>query len=36
MLNAKLSNFLCNSANFLLKNVVVFFFLEIKFQNGAH
>ena len=31
----KIVSFLGSSDNFLLKNVVVFF-LEIKFQNGAH
>ena len=34
----KIGSFLCSLDNFLLKNVIVFFFffLEIKFQNGAH
>ena len=27
---------LCSLDNFLLKNVILFAFLEIKFQNGAH
>ena len=28
--------FLCSLDHFLLKNVIVFFFFGIKFQNGAH
>ena len=32
----KIVSFLCNLDNFLLKNVIVFFFLIIKFQNDAH
>ena len=31
----KIGSFLCSLDNFLQKNVIVFF-LEIKFQNGAH
>ena len=31
----KIVSFLCSLDNFLLKNVIVFF-LEIRFQNGAH
>ena len=29
-------SFLCSLDDLLQKNVIVFFFLEIKFQNGAH
>ena len=32
----KIGSFLCTLDNLLQKNVIVFFFLEIKFQNGAH
>ena len=32
----KIGSFLCSLDNLLQKNVIVFFFLEIKFQNGAH
>ena len=32
----KIVSFLCSLDNLLQKNVIVFFFLEIKFQNGAH
>ena len=32
----KIGYFLCSLDNLLQKNVIVFFFLEIKFQNGAH
>ena len=32
----KIGSFLCNLDNLLQKNVIVFLFLEIKFQNGAH
>ena len=32
----KIGSFLCSLHNLLQKNVIVFFFLEIKFQNGAH
>ena len=32
----KIGSFLCSLNNLLQKNVIVFFFLEIKFQNGAH
>ena len=32
----KIGSFLCSLDNLLQKNVIVLFFLEIKFQNGAH
>ena len=32
----KIWPFLCSLDNLLQKNVIVFFFLEIKYQNGAH
>ena len=32
----KIGSFLCSVDNLLQKNVIVFFFFEIKFQNGAH
>ena len=32
----KIGYFLCSLDNLLQKNVIVLFFLEIKFQNGAH
>ena len=35
VVTCKIGYFLCSLDNFLQKNVIVFF-LEIKFQNGAH
>ena len=32
----KIGSFLCSLDNLLQKNVIVLFFLEIKFQNDAH
>ena len=32
----KIGSFLCSLNNLLQKNLIVLFFLEIKFQNGAH
>ena len=32
----KIGSFLCSLDNLLQKNVIVLFFLEFKFQNGAH
>ena len=32
----KIGSFLCSLEHLLQKNVIVLFFLEIKFQNGAH
>ena len=32
----KIGSVLCSLDNLLQKNVIVLFFLEIKFQNGAH
>ena len=32
----KIGSVLCSLDNLLQKNVIVFSFLEIKFQNGAH
>ena len=32
----KIGSFLCSLDNLLQKNVIALFFLEIKFQNGAH
>ena len=32
----KIGSFLCSLDNLLQKNVIMFSFLEIKFQNGAH
>ena len=32
----KIGSFLCSLDNLLQKNVIAFFFFEIKFQNGAH
>ena len=36
VVTCKIGSFLCSLDNLLQKNVIVFFFLEIKFQNGAH
>ena len=36
VVTCKIGTFLCSLDNFLQKNVIVLFFLEIKFQNGAH
>ena len=36
VVTCKIGSFLCCLANLLQKNVIVFLFLEIKFQNGAH
>ena len=35
VVTCKIGSFLCSLDNLLQKNVIVFFFLEIKFQNGA-
>ena len=35
IVTCKIVSFLCSLVNFLLENLIVFF-LEIKFQNGAH
>ena len=35
IVTCKIVSFRCSLDNFLLKNVIIFF-LEIKFQNGAH
>ena len=35
VVTCKIGSFLCSLDNLLQKNVLVFFFLEIKFQNGA-
>ena len=32
----KIGSFLCSLDNLLQENVIVWFFLEIKFQNGTH
>ena len=32
----KIGSFLCSLDNLLQKNVIILFFLEINFQNGAH
>ena len=32
----KVGSFLCSLDNLLQRNVIVLFFFEIKFQNGAH
>ena len=36
VVTCKIGSFLCSLDNLLHKNVTVFFFLEIKCQNGAH
>ena len=36
VVTCKIGSFLCSLDNLLQKNVIVFFFLKIKFQNGAH
>ena len=36
VVTCKIGSFLCSLDNLLQKNVIVFFFLEIKFQNGTH
>ena len=36
IVTCKIGSFLCSLDNFLQKNVLIVFFLEIKFQNGAH
>ena len=36
LVTCKTGSFLCSLDNLFQKKVVVFFFLEIKFQNGAH
>ena len=38
VVTCKIGSFLCSLDNLLQKNVIVFFFffLDIKFQNGAH
>ena len=36
VVTCKIRSFLCNLDNLLQKNLMVFFFLKIKFENGAH
>ena len=36
VVTCKIGSFLCSLDNLLQKNVIVPFFLEIKFQNGSH
>ena len=36
VVTCKIGSFLCSLYNLLQKNIIFFFFLEIKFQNGAH
>ena len=36
IVTCKIGSFLCSLDNLLQKNVIVFFFLKIRFQNGAH
>ena len=36
VVTCKIGSFLGSLGNLLQKNIIVFLFLEIKFQNGAH